>query len=127
MSHYGQHVGEAFALRDDILGVWGDPAVTGKPVGDDLVAGKATVLIALARECLSDSETDLLDRGADLESEEVSLLQKAMVTAGVRADVEAMIEDHVSTARRALAASPVRPEVVESLGALAATVAWRES
>ncbi|MGB8022141.1 MAG: polyprenyl synthetase family protein, partial [Candidatus Nanopelagicales bacterium] len=47
---FGLHLGEAFALRDDILGVLGDPARTGKPVGDDIVAGKPTVLLALAEQ-----------------------------------------------------------------------------
>ena len=46
---YGDAVGEAFALRDDLLGVWGDPARTGKPAGDDLISGKPTVVLALAR------------------------------------------------------------------------------
>ena len=44
--------GEAFQLRDDLLGVFGDPAVTGKPAGDDLVEGKRTVLVALALDAL---------------------------------------------------------------------------
>jgi geranylgeranyl diphosphate synthase type I len=43
---YGRQLGEAFQLRDDILGVFGDPAQTGKPAGDDLREGKRTVLIA---------------------------------------------------------------------------------
>jgi geranylgeranyl diphosphate synthase type I len=47
---YGLPLGEAFQLRDDILGVFGDPEVTGKPAGDDLREGKRTVLIAIATE-----------------------------------------------------------------------------
>ena len=46
---YGADVGIAFQLRDDLLGVYGDPAVTGKPAGDDLVEGKRTLLLATAR------------------------------------------------------------------------------
>ena len=42
----GMQLGLAFQLRDDLLGVYGDPAVTGKPSGDDLITGKRTVLIA---------------------------------------------------------------------------------
>ena len=48
LSAVGLPLGEAFQLRDDLLGVFGDPAVTGKPAGDDLVEGKRTVLVALA-------------------------------------------------------------------------------
>nr|WP_269452221.1 polyprenyl synthetase family protein [Tessaracoccus coleopterorum] len=50
LAGYGLHAGQAFALRDDILGVLGDPARTGKPVGDDLLSGKPTVLLALAEQ-----------------------------------------------------------------------------
>ena len=46
---YGADIGVAFQLRDDLLGVYGDPAVTGKPAGDDLVEGKRTLLLATAR------------------------------------------------------------------------------
>ena len=47
---YGIPVGVAFQLRDDVLGVFGDPAQTGKPASDDLREGKRTVLVAIARE-----------------------------------------------------------------------------
>src|SRR5699024_270513 len=46
LSRYGLALGEAFQLRDDVLGVFGDPGTTGKPAGDDLREGKRTVLIA---------------------------------------------------------------------------------
>ena len=48
LTAFGLPLGEAFQLRDDLLGVYGDPAATGKPAGDDLVEGKRTVLVALA-------------------------------------------------------------------------------
>ena len=49
---YGADIGVAFQLRDDLLGVYGDPAVTGKPAGDDLLEGKRTLLLATARAAL---------------------------------------------------------------------------
>ena len=55
LSDYGLALGEAFQLRDDLLGVFGDPEATGKPAGDDLGEGKRTVLIAYALESVSDS------------------------------------------------------------------------
>ena len=49
LTRFGLPLGEAFQLRDDVLGVFGDPAVTGKPAGDDLVEGKRTVLVEIGR------------------------------------------------------------------------------
>lgn len=62
---YGADIGVAFQLRDDLLGVFGDPAVTGKPAGDDLAEGKRTLLLALARAALADRPAlrDRLDAG----------------------------------------------------------------
>ena len=53
-------LGEAFQLRDDVLGVFGDPGVTGKPAGDDLREGKRTVLVARAAELGTDADRELL-------------------------------------------------------------------
>ena len=50
LSAYGDPLGEAFQLRDDVLGAFGDSALTGKPVGDDLREGKPTPLLAIANE-----------------------------------------------------------------------------
>ena len=61
LSRFGLPLGEAFQLRDDLLGVFGDPEVTGKPAGDDLVEGKRTVLVALALDALPAAEAKLLD------------------------------------------------------------------
>jgi geranylgeranyl diphosphate synthase type I len=50
LSGYGLPLGEAFQLRDDVLGVFGDPGVTGKPAGEDIREGKQTLLLVLARQ-----------------------------------------------------------------------------
>src|ERR671920_174932 len=62
LTAFGLPLGEAFQLRDDLLGVFGDPAATGKPAGDDLVEGKRTVLVALALDAAPPEEAALLDR-----------------------------------------------------------------
>ena len=59
---FGLPLGEAFQLRDDLLGVFGDPATTGKPAGDDLVEGKRTVLVALALDAAATGRRRALDR-----------------------------------------------------------------
>ena len=60
-ARFGLPLGEAFQLRDDLLGVFGDPEVTGKPAGDDLVEGKRTVLVALALDALPSADAKVLD------------------------------------------------------------------
>ena len=60
---YGRDIGIAFQLRDDLLGVFGDPAITGKPAGDDLREGKRTVLYATALELLDANDADELRTG----------------------------------------------------------------
>lgn len=88
-------LGNAFQLRDDVLGVFGDPAVTGKPVGDDLVEGKRTVLIALAMQKLSAEDRAALNRKlgtVGLDVTEISRIQRLLESTGARAAVEEMIE-----------------------------------
>ena len=62
LSAFGLPLGEAFQLRDDLLGVFGDPETTGKPVGDDLREGKATLLAGLARARATGAAAQLWDR-----------------------------------------------------------------
>src|SRR5205085_10383104 len=61
-SAFGLPLGEAFQLRDDVLGVYGDPATTGKPAGDDLREGKRTVLVAFALEAANDAQREQIRR-----------------------------------------------------------------
>ena len=61
LTAFGLPLGEAFQLRDDLLGVYGDPEVTGKPAGDDLTEGKRTVLVALALEHADAADAKRLD------------------------------------------------------------------
>ena len=76
---YGADIGVAFQLRDDLLGVFGDPAVTGKPAGDDLLEGKRTVLLAQARSALADQPELLaeLDAGVGSPGADITRLARS--------------------------------------------------
>jgi geranylgeranyl diphosphate synthase, type I len=125
---YGAELGEAFALRDDLLGVWGDPAVTGKPSGDDLLSGKPTVILALAHDRLTGAARTALERvgTAALSKADVHALQEALVATGVADAVEGRIADHVHAARTALEHPGLDGDGVLGLTELAHRIAWRE-
>ncbi|MFI1994732.1 polyprenyl synthetase family protein [Actinoplanes sp. NPDC020271] len=94
LSAYGLPLGEAFQLRDDVLGVFGDPARTGKPAGDDLREGKRTVLIALACERADDVRekvlNDLLGH-PELDLSGIATLREIITDTGALAATERMI------------------------------------
>ncbi|CAH0181739.1 polyprenyl synthetase family protein [Microbacterium foliorum] len=105
LRRFGHPVGMAFQLRDDLLGVYGDAAVTGKPAGDDLREGKRTVLVALTRQTLDTATRDLFDEmlgDPDLTTEQITFLQDTISGSGALDQVERMIEDYAEEADRAL-------------------------
>jgi geranylgeranyl diphosphate synthase type I len=121
LSAYGVPVGEAFQLRDDLLGVFGDPDVTGKPAGDDLTEGKRTVLVALALENAPATDGKRLDEalGTPLDVAEVEDLRRIIDGSGARAEVERRIDVLTRSALAALAEAPVTPVAREVLAELA--------
>jgi geranylgeranyl diphosphate synthase type I len=94
LQRYGEQLGEAFQLRDDVLGAFGDERVTGKPAGDDLRDGKPTLLLAIARDRATDAEAAVLEgAGApDLTPGDVGALQQVLVDTGALDLVEGLIE-----------------------------------
>ena len=118
---YGADIGVAFQLRDDLLGVFGDPAVTGKPAGDDLTEGKRTLLVAAARAALSPTPDLLaeLDAGLGTAGADVSRLATIIADTGAPAHLEEQIT--------ALAISGVAAlEATEPGGGPAVSAAARE-
>ncbi len=94
LSTYGVTLGEAFQLRDDMLGVFGDPDTTGKPAGDDLREGKRTVLAALALDAADADQLALVEKlfgQPDLERDGVEQLRAVLVETGAVDRVEEMI------------------------------------
>jgi len=127
MSAYGLPLGEAFQLRDDLLGVFGDAATTGKPAGDDLVEGKRTVLVALALDAAPAEQASLLDRslGTPLDDDLLGELRRVIDDSGAHAQVESVIGALVERSTAALAAAAVEQDARTVLGELAAAATDR--
>ncbi len=107
LSDYGLPLGIAFQLRDDILGVFGDEKITGKPAGDDLREGKRTVLVATALSRTTGAEHDLLNLSLgnkNLTSQTISDLQSILTNSGAVDEVEQMIEKNRTTALQTIEA-----------------------
>lgn len=105
LERFAAPVGIAFQLRDDLLGAFGEPAKTGKPLGSDLRAGKRTRLLLEARRLLKPRERTALERviGSEKASElEVRRALSLLESSGARASVEAQIVALAATAREAL-------------------------
>jgi len=104
-TNYGVPLGQAFQLRDDLLGIFGDPVVTGKPTGDDLREGKRTALMAVTMERASPMQLKELSRNfgdPNLTNQQVSTLQSIIVETGAQAHIESMIEELTNTSLSAL-------------------------
>ena len=107
---YGLALGEAFQLRDDVLGVFGDPTATGKPAGDDLREGKRTVLVASAMETASPAEAAEIRRNLGdphLDAEGVERLRTLLVETGALSAVERLIASLCESALATLATAEV--------------------
>ncbi|ANC29984.1 polyprenyl synthetase family protein [Isoptericola dokdonensis] len=130
MGAVGLPLGEAFQLRDDVLGVFGDPAVTGKPAGDDLREGKHTVLVA--RTLAGSGDADRAELTArlgdpDLTAEDVAALRALVVGSGALDGVERLVEELTAEALDALSAAELTTEGRTVLVALARAAVDRRS
>ncbi|WP_229680302.1 polyprenyl synthetase family protein [Saccharopolyspora thermophila] len=132
LRRFGSDIGVAFQLRDDLLGVFGDPAVTGKPAGDDLREGKRTVLVAeavaAARERGDQAALDLL-RGVlgdpELDEERVEQARGVLIELGAVAAVEQRITELTGSAMLALHAAGLAEPAATRLAELAIAVTDR--
>ena len=127
-TRYGIPLGVAFQLRDDILGVFGNPAQTGKPASDDLREGKRTVLVAIARDRASRAQREVLDRrlGDPLLTEDGAGQIRAILTGtGAVSECERMIDASVAEALSALGDAPITSRAKGALAELAVTATAR--
>jgi geranylgeranyl diphosphate synthase type I len=127
-SAFGLPLGEAFQLRDDVLGVFGDPAVTGKPAGDDLREGKRTYLVAAAFDAADASSTRALSRGLGdptLDNDGIRRLCDIITATGALARTEARIAELTGAALAALDRAPLSADGAQVLAELAAAATRR--
>jgi geranylgeranyl diphosphate synthase, type I len=127
-SGYGLPLGEAFQLRDDVLGVFGDPSTTGKPAGDDLREGKRTYLIAATLESVDTAGRAEVERrlgDPDLDSDGLDRLRDLIASSGALGRTEKRIEDLAATALAALDGVPIETEAADTLRALTAAATRR--
>ncbi len=127
-SAYGLPLGEAFQLRDDVLGVFGDPAVTGKPAGDDLREGKCTYLVAAAFEAADEASRAVLRRGlgdTTLDDAGVGALRDVITASGALARTEARIAELTAVAVAALRSVDLDAEGAAALVELAGAATRR--
>lgn len=124
LSDFALPLGEAFQLKDDLLGVFGDPVITGKPVGDDLREGKPTLLASLAAQ--RDRTFASRFGSPDLSPGEISELQEIIESTGARAEVEKSVQDLVARSEAALGDLHLTPPAIVALGQLARYVAGRD-
>lgn len=128
LREFGLPLGIAFQLRDDLLGVFGDPSVTGKPAGDDLREGKRTVLVTLVRQKLPASAARVFDEllgDRTLDADQIAMLQTAVRDSGAVEHVERAITHNLAQARAALADAPLARSARDELTALADAVTTR--
>ena len=128
LSDYGLPLGEAFQLRDDVLGVYGDPAETGKPAGDDLREGKRTVLVAFALEAANTAAQETLRRllgDPALDEDGVTILRDVIASTGALERVEQLIAARYEQAHTALQSTRLEPVAAQALADLATAATRR--
>ncbi len=127
LSAYGDPLGEAFQLRDDLLDVFGDEALIGKPIGDDLREGKPTPLMAATTARCDARHAPLLARVGrrDLTAAEVGALRDLMEESGARAELESEVAHLTARAVDAIGRAPVSVDARRALVELAQFVATR--
>lgn len=122
--HYGHDIGIAFQLRDDLLGVFGDPAITGKPAGDDIREGKRTVLLSLA---LQSADKNSPEAAAEIRAgigkvtapEDIARIASLIRDTGAEAEVEQRISELTASGLAHLDDVEIPEQVREQLRALA--------
>jgi geranylgeranyl diphosphate synthase type I len=128
LSAYGLPLGDAFQMRDDVMGAFGDEGVTGKPVGGDLREGKPTPLLARAVAAANPAQRVVLDAvgSPDLDDEDIVDMQQVIVETGALAALEAQIAALTDEAIAAIEVAPITAGSRTELIDMAHYVSWRD-
>jgi len=130
LSTFGAPLGEAFQLRDDVLGAFGDPAVTGKDAEGDLREGKRTLLVTRAVEAASPAEREFLERSlgrADLSASDAEAIREIFRSTGALASTVELVDRLHEEALSALEKAGLNAAVAAALAELAGLAVVRES
>ena len=129
LREFGVAVGQAFQLRDDMLGVFGDPEVTGKPSGDDLREGKRTLLLARAMTLAGQDDADFLlgAIGTELDAPALDRARRILVDSGAVTSVEQEIDTLTTRALAAIDTEAVTAHGRDILRDLAAAATHRRA
>ncbi len=130
LESYGQPLGEAFQIRDDVLGTFGDPTVTGKDHDGDLREGKQTVLLAKAQARADRTQLRVLERlvgTRELRPEDAARVRDVIVATGALDQTNRLISELCDQAMDALDRAPIEPEAKVALSALAAEATSRRA
>jgi geranylgeranyl diphosphate synthase type I len=128
LTEYGLPLGTAFQLRDDILGIFGDPAVTGKPVTGDISEGKRTVLVALAMERANAAQLRVMERhlgDPSLTEDAAAEVRMVITDTGALAECETLISASVKEATAALDGASIPEAARTALSELAVVATAR--
>lgn len=130
-TQYGVPLGEAFQLRDDLLGVFGDPGTTGKSNLDDLRGRKPTVLLAVTRTAATGQDRKEIERllggPSGIDAGDLRTIQEIMVRVGARERVESMIADRAAGAAAAIERARLPAPAARALTQLTSTLITRET
>ena len=127
LAEYGAHVGIAFQAVDDMLGIWGDPSVTGKPVGSDLAGHKKTLPVVSAiseTNAAAEELRSILDSSPD--APDVERVTRLIEDAGAREVVAEIADTHLQAALGVLVDAKFAPRSVAELGELALFITKRD-
>jgi len=129
LARYGERLGEAFQLKDDLLGLFGDPGVTGKPVDSDIREGKRNLLFVKTVMALEGDDLDFFRSrwgGTELSEDEVTRLRALVESSGARSAVEDLVLELRFEAENAIG-EVIDPEADAALRELVAMVVTRDS